>query len=140
MIFIFVQLTLDCSWSNFRLYTGCITQRYPQSSPQCERCKNSAGTVAHQFWQCSKIQPFWCSNFRWYSCVLKVNLVPDPEIVLFGISGTLDTMAQKLRTVISCGMIIAKQYILTMWKSDTPPKFEAWLREFVGILHIEKLR
>lgn len=75
---------------------------FPQSSPQCESCKNSAGTLAHQFWQCSKIQPFWCSIFRWYSYVLKVNLVSDPEIALFGISCTLDTMAQKLRIVISC--------------------------------------
>lgn len=40
---------------------------------------------------------------------------------------------ENVRTVVAYGMIIAK-------KSDTPPKFEAWLREFVGMLQIEKLR
>lgn len=49
-------------------------------------------------------------------------------------------MGRNVTMVVAYGMVIAKRCILKMWKSDSPPKFEAWLRELVGILHIEKLR
>ena len=113
---------------------------FPQTSPLCERCKRSDGTLAHQFWLCPEIQDFWCSIFRWYSHVLKVNLDPDPETALLGISNTLDKMGRNVSTVVAYGIVIAKRCILRVWKSDLPPKFEAWLRELVGILYIEKLR
>lgn len=57
---------------------------FPQTSPLCERCKKSDRSLAHQFWLCPEILYFWCSIFRWYSHVLKVNLDPDPETALLG--------------------------------------------------------
>lgn len=81
---------------------------FPQSSPLCERCKKSDSTLDHQFWLCREIQTFWCSIFRWYSHVLKVNLDPDPETALFGIPNTINAMGRNNRTIIAYGMVIAK--------------------------------
>lgn len=107
-----------------------------QTSPLCNRCR----TLAHQFWSCLSLQSFWCSIFRWYSCALKVNIDPDPETALFGYSRALENRDRNLSTVIAYGMVIAKRCILKLWKSDSLPQFETWLREFIGVLRIEKLR
>ena len=113
---------------------------FPQASPLCERCKKSGSRLAHQFCLSTEIQDFWCLIFRWYSRVLKVNLDPDPETAFLGISNTLDKMRRNVSTVVAYGMVRAKRCILRVWKSNSPPNFEAWLRELVGILHTEKLR
>lgn len=113
---------------------------FPQTSPFCGRCKTAQGTLAHQFWLCPLVQSFWKSIFNWYSCALKIHIDPDPETALFGVSNILAKMKHDLCTIIVYGMIIAKRCILKEWKSDTPPHFTVWLREFVGVLHIEKLR
>lgn len=113
---------------------------FPQTSPLCNRCKIANCTLAHQFWLCPVLQGFWGSIFQWYSLALKVTIVPDPRIALFGCSNVLESMDHGTRTVIAYGMVVAERCILKHWKSDLPPKFEAWLREFTGILHIEKLR
>lgn len=101
--------------------------------PHLPHCVKDA-RIAHKFCLCYEIQFSWCSIFRWYSHALKVNLDPDPETALFGIFNSLDVMGRNVRTLVAYGMIIAKRCIMRLWKSDTAPKLEAWLKEFVGIL------
>lgn len=117
-----------------------LHKMFPQTSPLCNRCKIANSTLAHQFWSCPYVQGFWCSIFSWYSRALKIHIVPEPESALLGYSITLDNLDRDLRSAIMYGMVIAKRCILKLWRSDESPQFAVWLREFVGALHIERLR
>lgn len=111
---------------------------FTQTSPLCDRCKIANCTLAHQFWLCPILCNFWGSILQWFSLALKVTIVPDPKIALFGCSDALENLDHGTQTVVAYGMVVAERCILKHWKSDLPPQFEAWLRKFIGILHIEK--
>ena len=36
---------------------------YPNTLPLCDKCKQETGTLAHQFWFCSKLSSFWSHIF-----------------------------------------------------------------------------
>lgn len=69
-----------------------------------------------------------------------VKFNPDPETALFGYSSILEKMDKNIHSIVAYGMIIAKRCILKLWKSDSSPQFATWLREFIAVLHIEKLK
>lgn len=102
--------------------------------------KGAHGTLTHLFWSCPNLHNFWSTIFQWYSAVFNVNLSPDPETALFGYSNALECLGTDARTALVNGMMIAKRYILKLWKSDFVPRFKTWLGELTGMLHVEKLR
>ena len=112
----------------------------PESSPLCSRCKTEESTTSHHFWTCTHLWEFWTSIFKWLSDVLGISIQPDPEAALFGTSVNMDKLCKSDRDVINYGLLIAKRCILQLWKSDDSPHLNMWLREFTGVLHVERLR
>lgn len=91
-------------------------------------------TLANHFWLCQNLYNFWSFVFRWYSSVFNANISPDPITALFGYSRMVSCV------VLRFSMTIAKRGIIKMWKSESAPQFEIWLRELTDIQHVERLR
>ena len=61
----------------------------PSTSPLCNRCKISEGTLAHTLWSCTKLSSYWFDIFQCFSKAFKKNLKPDPLVVILGWTGAL---------------------------------------------------
>lgn len=113
---------------------------YPAISPLCDRCKSADGSLTHIFWLCPHIQRYWSKIFKWFSGVYGKDILPDPELALFGCSETALYFTSEEQQALMLGMVAAKKMILTDWKSSTPPCFEKWLNEMIIIIQMERIR
>ena len=112
----------------------------PSTSPLCNRCKISEGTLAHTLWSCTKLSSYWFDIFQCFSKAFKKNLKPDPLVAILGGTGALLLANTYEAQAVSLGMVVAKKMILLMWKSDSAPSYEMWLREMGNVLSLEKIR
>ena len=117
-----------------------LNRMYPTVSDICDRCSTSRGTLAHSFWSCSKIAPFWHNIFSWYSRVYNITITPDPLAVLLGCSPAFLALPYSIQQSLILGTLVAKRLILNEWKTPTVPCFNNWLNEFISLIHLERLR
>lgn len=111
---------------------------FPNIPPTCVKCNTAEGTLAHTFWTCEKIWPFWKNIFDFLSEAYTNIIKPDPEIAIFG---NMSGMANKYQSqAVSLCMILAKRAILQKWKKESGPTFETWIRELSNVLPLEELR
>ena len=113
---------------------------YPNSSPLCDKCKQEAGTLAHQFWLCPKLNSYWSLIFDYLSKAFDKNIEPDPILALFGSVTTSSILNSFERQAISLCTLLAKRLILQQWKSETSPVFQQWLRDLGKVLNMERIR
>lgn len=98
----------------------------------CIKCKTAESTLAHSFWSCEKIWPFWKKIFEFLSEAYTIPLPPEPEVAIFG---NVVGIINKYQTqAVSLCMILAKKAILQKWKN------ESGLRELANVLPLEELR
>lgn len=110
---------------------------YPSTSPICDRCKMSEGTLSHTFWSCSSIIGFWSKIFDFFSRAYKKPISPEPRLAMFGCVQTR-TIPGIMRQPLELGMMVAKRLILKEWKSPTPPHFNVWLSEMMSLIQMER--
>lgn len=112
----------------------------PSTSPLCNRCKITDGTLAHTLWSCIKLSSYWYDIFQCFSKAFKKTFKPDPLVAILGGTGALLLANTFEAQAVSLGMVVAKKMILQMWKSDFAPSYEMWLREMGNVLSLEKIR
>lgn len=81
---------------------------YADVSPVCTRCKSTISNLAHSFWLCSKLQPYWKSIFHCFSEVFGKCLVFYPLIAILGAKSPLISVNKYEKKAIQFGMVIAK--------------------------------
>lgn len=107
--------------------------------PKCDRCEAEPATLSHMFWSCSKLIPFWQSIFKFLSDALKIDIVPEAKIAIFGVLLQCPN-AKQYRDVIAFATLIARRLVLLKWKEKHPPSFKLWFIDLFNHLTLEKIR
>ena len=102
-------------------------------SPICEKCEQSEADLLHGYVLCPKLQNCW---FSFFSKAFKVQLQPDPVLVILGTSEQCNTLRNAQLHLLSYGLLCAKKLILLLWKLKDVPSFKAW----TDTLHLERIR
>ena len=114
---------------------------YPDVTPTCDKCNNSDATLIHQYWSCSKLQPFWGRVFDTLSNVLNRDLDPDPVMALLGTASRDDLhLTHAQRRMVDFSLLLARRAILLKWKDAAPPVHRQWLNDIMSCLKLEMLR
>ena len=116
-----------------------MVKTFPHVDPSCPHCKAQPADLIHMFWSCSNLKSFWTSIFNAYSQMLQVNLPPDPLCDLFGYSQKIHHCPKKAHILIAFTSLIARRLILLLWKSQTPPTFNRWIKDIMHFLKLEKI-
>src|SRR4029434_983913 len=98
-------------WCKTLLKYYCRTKIHkfdPSTSPLCNRCKISEGTLAHTLWSCTKLSSYWFDIFQCFSKAFKKNLKPDPLVAILGGTGALLLANTYEAQAVSLGMGVAK--------------------------------
>ena len=117
-----------------------LNKIFPTVSPTCDKCKTSDGTLAHLFWDCSKLSGFWDDIFHLYSVIYNKPMKPDGILVILHCSTYALTLPKALQEALAFGLVVAKRVILREWKSSSTPCFKVWLNDMVSCLYLEELR
>ena len=113
---------------------------YPDVSPNCDICNATEANLLHCFALCPLIQNYWIRIFETLSNILDTHIVPDPTLIILGVSDPISILTRAQRHLLSYGLITAKKLILTHWKKAEAPAFKHWLNEMTGTLHLERIR
>lgn len=109
---------------------------YPTATPQCFRGCQLTGSMAHTWWECSRIKSYWnrmCSLIQRFS----THQIPKtPAIAL--LNAYVPKMSKSTRKLIHFMLLGAKLMIAKAWKQ---PKVSllATKRKILGIMSQEKL-
>ena len=109
-------------------------------SPICEKCEQSEADLLHGYMLCPKLQNVWVAIFSLFSKAFKVQLQPDPVLVILGTSEQCNTLQNAQLHLLSYGLLCAKKHILLLWKSKDVPSFKAWITALTDTLHLERIR
>lgn len=60
-----------------------LSKMFPGINSACDRCGQDQAMLAHTFWSCPNIVPYWIKIFDIMSDVCQVQLCLDPVLVLF---------------------------------------------------------
>lgn len=95
---------------------------YPEISPLCDRCLVAEDTLLHSFVLCPKVKIFWFNIFSLISRILKIQLEPNPHIIILGISDDIKRLNNYQQCFLSYSLITAKKLLLMHWKNKHPPQ------------------
>lgn len=113
---------------------------FPEVSPLCDKCESMEATLSHSYALCPKLQYYWVEIFRFLSVILKVQIEPDPILIILGISEELRKLNVAQQRLLAYGLIAAKKLILLLWKKKEVPSFKHWLTDLTDTLHLERIR
>lgn len=113
---------------------------FPDISPLCEKCECAEATLSHSYALCHKLQKYWGDIFNFLSRILEVQIIPDPVLIILGISDELLKLNVAQQRLLSYGVITAKKLILLHWKDKEVPSFKHWLSDLTDTLHLERIR
>lgn len=100
---------------------------FPEVSPLCDKCKSTEADLLHSFALCAKLQDFWADIFRLFSKIFKVQIQPEPVLIILGISDLLRSLRVTQQRLLSYGLITAKKLILMCWKGKEVHTCKRWL-------------
>lgn len=64
---------------------SALAKLYPNTDPNCCRCKIVLATLYHMFWGCPELDTFWSSFLNLFSVIFKKNIHPCPLAAIFGV-------------------------------------------------------
>ncbi len=113
---------------------------FPEISPLCDKCESTEADLLHSFAMCAKLQGFWVDIFSLFSKIFKVQIQPEPVLIILGTSDVLRSLRVTQQLLLSYGLITAKKLILMCWKGKEVPTLKRWLTELTDTLHLERIR
>lgn len=113
---------------------------FSEISPLCEKCGTMEATLTHSYVLCPKLQNYWYEIFKFFSTILKTQLVPDITLIILGTSKELRKFNFTKQQLLIYGLITAKKLILLNWKKKEALSFKHWLSDLSGTLHLERIR
>lgn len=117
-----------------------IHKIFPEVSPMCEKCKSSEANLLHSYALCPRIQEYWKQIFEVLSKVLKVQIIPDPILIIFGTSARSNKFQATQQQLLTYGILNGKKLILMFWKKEETPSLRQWLAALMDTLHLERIR
>lgn len=109
-------------------------------SPICDKCNLVDADLSHSFIFCSKIQSYWTGIFDVLSEIFRVQLQPDPALLILGFSEAMHSLSGAQHKLLAYSLITAKKLILLFWKKKEAPTCKLWLGEMISTLHLERIR
>lgn len=113
---------------------------FPEMLPVCEECNQADADLSYSYVLCPKLQDLWAAIFLFYSSVFRVQLTPDPLLVILGASETSKNLQNAQHHPLSYGLLCAKKLIILLWKRKDVPTFKAWITLLTDTLHLERIR
>ena len=113
---------------------------FPSLSSICDKCKNFEANLIHSFVTCPRLNYYWIEIFKVISEVLKVELDPDPKLIIFGIPEPNLVLTLNQRNFFDYCLIIGKKMILKFWKGTLSPTIKMWKAEMLETLNLERIR
>lgn len=117
-----------------------LAKMFPGIDSTCDRCGQDQATLAHTFWSCPNIVPYWIKIFDMMSDVCQVRLCPAPVLALFGAPSAMLELSSKQKTVIRFVTVLSRRLILLNWKNKNPPTFKNLLNDILKHVQLEKIR
>jgi len=87
-----------------------------------------------------KVQIFWFNIFNLISKILKVQLKPNPLIIILGISDEINRLNNYQQCLLSYSLITAKKLLLMHWKNKEIPTTKLWLSDLTNTLYLERMK
>ena len=113
---------------------------YPNVNPSCDRCGQSPATLAHMFWHCSKLTPYWQGIFKSLSDIVGKPLDPDPLTAVFGVRGPNVRLSSVQNIMVTFVTLLARRLILLNWKQVRAPTYTALMKDVMHYLQLEKIK
>lgn len=113
---------------------------FPNVSPLCEKCNSADADLSHSFIFCSSIQSYWNGIFNVLSEIFRVQMQPDPVLIVLGLSEHIRSLTRGQHKLLAYSLTTAKKLLLLFWKKKEVPTVKLWLGEMTSTLHLEKIR
>ena len=122
-------------WTKLRL-----SKIYPEVDPLCDRCRQSPASLTHMLWSCPSLHNYWSNIFETLSKALKVPIEPAPLIAIFGVTPRTMVLPKIKSDLVAFLTLLARRLILRLWKSRSPPTYEAWIRDALFFSKLDKIK
>lgn len=113
-----------------------LDHMYPSVNPHCFRGCNVVGSMAHIWWECPRIRPFWKTMFNLIQNVTDVQVPRTPDVAL--LNATIPRAHKPNHKLIHFILLGAKLTIANAWKQPRV-SFMAAKRKISWIMSQEKL-
>ena len=113
---------------------------FPDISPLCDKCESTEADLLHSFAMCTRLHDFWVDNYSLFSKIFKVQMRPEPVLIILGISDVSRSSRVTQQLLLSYGLITAKKLILMCCKGKEVPTLKRLLMELTDTLYLEKIR
>lgn len=117
-----------------RLYK--ITSKYLTFFP---RCKTGVCTVMYMFLSCPELSNYWKDIIQILSQVTNMTVPLDPSLILLGDDSVLPVNICSKTRFIQLAVIAANKCTAIIWKSDTPPSKQMWLKELSSYIPSDRI-
>ena len=107
---------------------------FPEISPLCDKCESTEADLLHSFAMCTRLHDFWVDIFGLFSKIFKVQIRPEPVLIILAISDVSRSLRVTQQLLLSYGLITAKKLILMCWKGKEVPTLKIWLTELTDTI------
>lgn len=106
----------------------------------CDRCGQEQASLAHTFWNCLRIVPYWTEIFNLLSHICHAQLHLDPVLALFGVPPVTTNLSNKQKLVIRFVTVLSRRLILLNWNKKNPPTYINLLHDVMKHIQLEKIK
>ena len=117
-----------------------LNRMYPNVNPACDRCGQSPATLAHMFWHCTKLTPYWQGIFKTFSDIVGRPLDPDPLTAVLGVRGPNVKLTNVQNNMVTFVTLLARRLICLNWKQVQAPTYTALMKDVMHYLQLEKIK
>lgn len=117
-----------------------LSQIYPSTRDNCDKCHASPCNLTHMFYSCSVLSRFWQNYFDTMSKILSVTIKVSPHVAIFGLPEDHSRFTSNQLDILAFTSLLARRHLLLHWRSTKAPSSTQWLNDTMSFLKLEKIR